>query len=55
MDTSAASMRATFNLFSKSTAIGSDKINLKRMANLPDNALTTLGLIFKQAVEGHAP
>ena len=50
MDTSAANMRATYNLFSKSTAIGSDKVGLKRLANLPDKALIALGLIFKQAV-----
>ena len=50
MNASAIRVRADLKIFSYSTAIGSDALHLRRMANLPDNALNQLGMLFKQSV-----
>ena len=46
IDASPSRVRAALKIFSYSTAIGGDEMHLRRMANLPDNALGQLGSMF---------
>ena len=50
IDASASRVRSALKIFSRTTATGSDNINLRRMADLPDVALHQLGCLFKQSI-----
>ena len=49
-DGSATTIRKVLRMFPAGTAIGTDDLNFRLLADLPDVALEQLGLIFKSAI-----